>query len=95
VPIGLAVEGANRHDMKLVRATLDNIVVDRPEPTPEQPQNMFLDKDYNFLSLRIVGAHRHLPKNYANSELSHSRLAYLSTLVNTIGCKNNHAGYFL
>ena len=33
VPIGVAVDGANRHDMKLVRATMENIVMERPEPT--------------------------------------------------------------
>ena len=33
VPIGLAIDGANRHDMKLVRATIERIVVERPEPT--------------------------------------------------------------
>ena len=32
VPIGLAVDGANRHDMKLVRSTLESLVVQRPEP---------------------------------------------------------------
>ena len=48
VPIGLAVEGANRHDMKLVRATLESLVVERPAPTPEQPQGMCLDKAYDF-----------------------------------------------
>jgi putative transposase len=48
VPIGLVIEGANRNDMKLVRSTLESIVVERPEPTPEQPQNMCLDKGYDF-----------------------------------------------
>lgn len=52
VPIGLAVEGANRHDMKLVRATLDSIPVERPEPTPEQPQGMCLDKGYDYDEVR-------------------------------------------
>jgi putative transposase len=37
VPIGLAVEGANRHDMKLVRETIENIGVKRPEQTEEHP----------------------------------------------------------
>jgi transposase len=37
VPIGLAVDGANRHDMKLVRATLESIVAERPSATDEQP----------------------------------------------------------
>src|SRR5947209_8015991 len=33
VPVGLTVEGANRHDKKLVEATLEGIPVERPEPT--------------------------------------------------------------
>ena len=31
VPIGLAIEGAQRHDMKLVRPTIQSLVVERPE----------------------------------------------------------------
>jgi putative transposase len=52
VPIGLAVEGANRHDMKLVRETIENIVVERPEPTEEHPQNVCLDKEYDYQEVR-------------------------------------------
>lgn len=52
MPIGLAIEGANRHDMKLVRPTLDSIVIDRPEPTLEHPQGMCLDKAYDFQEVR-------------------------------------------
>jgi len=52
VPIGLAVEGANRHDMKLVRATIESMVVRRPEPTEEQPQGMCLDKGYDYEEVR-------------------------------------------
>ena len=48
VPVGLAVEGANRHDKKLVEATLESIPVDRPEPTEEEPQGMCLDKGYDY-----------------------------------------------
>jgi transposase len=48
IPVGLAVDGANRHDMKLVWATVDSIPVERPAPTPEQPQGMCLDKGYDF-----------------------------------------------
>jgi putative transposase len=47
VPIGLAVAGANRHDMKLVRETLESIVIERPAPTPEQEQHLCLDKGYD------------------------------------------------
>jgi putative transposase len=48
VPIGLEVDGANRHDMKLVRATLQSLVVERPAPTTEQPQGMCLDAGYDY-----------------------------------------------
>jgi transposase len=54
VPIGLAVDGANRHDMKLTRETIENIVVERPEPTPEEPQGMCLDKGYDYQAVREI-----------------------------------------
>jgi putative transposase len=38
--------------MKLVRSTLDGIVVERPEPTAEQPQGMCLDKGYDYDEVR-------------------------------------------
>jgi transposase len=52
VPVGLAVDGANRHDMKLFRATVEAIPVERPAPTPEQPQGLCLDKGYDFNEVR-------------------------------------------
>ena len=52
VPVGVAVDGANRHDMKLVRATIESIVVERPQPTEEEPQGMCLDKGYDFDEVR-------------------------------------------
>ncbi len=50
--VGLAVDGANRHDMKLVRSTLDSLPVPRPTPSPEHPQGLCLDKGYDFAELR-------------------------------------------
>ncbi len=47
VPIGLAVAGANRHDSKMVEATLESIPVSRPKPTRKKPQGMCLDKGYD------------------------------------------------
>ncbi len=44
VPIGLTIEGANRHDMKLLRPTIESIIIKRPEPTEDHPQGMCLDK---------------------------------------------------
>jgi putative transposase len=46
--LALIIEGANRHDMKLLCATLDGIVVARPEPTLEQPQHLCLDAGYDY-----------------------------------------------
>ena len=46
VPLAAAVDGANVHDQKLVEETLDNIPVERPQPTPRQPQHLCLDKGY-------------------------------------------------
>jgi putative transposase len=43
-PIGLAVEGAKRHDFKLVRETLESLPVKRPAPPPATPQGLGLDK---------------------------------------------------
>lgn len=54
VPVGLAVEGANRHDMKLVRATLESLIGARPEPTEDAPQGMCLDKGYDYDEVRAL-----------------------------------------
>jgi putative transposase len=52
IPVGLAVDGANRNDMKMVRETLESIPVERPEPTPEQTQGMCMDKGYDYDEVR-------------------------------------------
>ena len=54
MPIGVAVEGANRHDMKLVRPTIERVILDRPEPTEERPQGLCLDKGYDYTDVREV-----------------------------------------
>lgn len=54
VPVGIAVEGANRNDMKMVRETIESIPVDRPKPTPEQPQGMCMDKGYDYEEVRAI-----------------------------------------
>jgi len=52
VPIGLAIDGANRHDSKLVKATLQSIPVKRPKANKQNPQGMCLDKGYDYDSVR-------------------------------------------
>jgi len=54
VPLGLSIAGANRTDMKLVRATIESLVVERPKPTEERPQAMCLDKGYDFAEVRDI-----------------------------------------
>ena len=54
MPIGLSVEGANRHDMKLLRPTIESIVIERPEPTEDHPQGMCLDKGYDYDEIREI-----------------------------------------
>jgi putative transposase len=47
VPVGLAVDGANRNAFKMARATIESLPMARPEPTPDKPQGMCLDKGYD------------------------------------------------
>jgi transposase len=54
VPLGLAVEGANRNDMKLVRDTLESIPVERPDPAEGGKQGMCLDKGYDYDEVRDI-----------------------------------------
>jgi putative transposase len=46
-PLGLARDGANVPDCKVLRATIEAIVVERPEPTEHEPQHLCLDKGYD------------------------------------------------
>ena len=46
VPLSLVVSGANRHDVKLLEATLDGIVIVRPKATRRRRQNLCADKAY-------------------------------------------------
>jgi len=51
IPLSVAVDGANRHDKKLVKCTLDAIIVERPS-SEEVDQNMCMDKGYDFPDIR-------------------------------------------
>jgi transposase len=52
VPIGLAIDGANRHDCKMVEETIESIPVVRPKPTRQKSQGMCLDKGYDSQEVR-------------------------------------------
>ena len=52
IPIGLAVDGANRHDCKMVLETIASIPIERPKPTRQSPQGMCQDKAYDSIEVR-------------------------------------------
>lgn len=46
-PLAVVIAGANVHDTKLLDETLDQVIVERPEPTAKAPQHLCLDKGYD------------------------------------------------
>ena len=54
IPIGLAVDGANRNDFKMTRETIENIAVRRPKPTATRPQGMCMDKGFDYNEVRLL-----------------------------------------
>ena len=46
IPLSIVVDGANRHDVKLARPTLEKIMVERPKTTRKNKQNLCLDAGY-------------------------------------------------
>ncbi len=46
LPLAVILSGANTYDVKLLEETLDHIVVPRPEPDENHPQNLCLDAGY-------------------------------------------------
>lgn len=54
VPIGLAIDGANRHDCRMVEATIESIPVARPTPTKRKAQGLCLDKAYDSGEVRAL-----------------------------------------
>lgn len=54
IPLAVVIDGANRHDMKLVEKTLAGIMAKRPRPTRGKPQGLCLDKGYDFDEVRDI-----------------------------------------
>ena len=52
IPVGLTVAGANRHDVKLTKPTLQSIIIKKPKPKHRIPQNMCADKGYDSTEVR-------------------------------------------
>jgi putative transposase len=64
-PLSLIVDGANRHDVKLLAQTLDAIMIRRPKPTRRRPQNLCVDQGYKGKAaaeqIRARGYRLHIP----------------------------------
>ena len=61
-PLGAVIAAANVNDHLLLRETIEAIVVERPEPTPEEPQHLCLDADYdNTRSREVAAAEQYTP----------------------------------
>jgi len=61
-PLAVVVAGANVPDAKLLNALLEAVVVERPQPTAEQPQRLCLDKGYdNPTGEQAVADHAYTP----------------------------------
>lgn len=57
MPVAVTIEGANRHDMKLTRQTIEALAVSKPWPSDARPQGMCLDKGYDYDAVRqLLGA---------------------------------------
>jgi len=46
-PLAITIAGANVPDAKLLTRTIEAIVLERPEPEPDYPQHLCLDKGYD------------------------------------------------
>jgi putative transposase len=55
-PLGVVLAAANVNDHLLLRATIEAIVIERPEPTPAAPQHLCLDADYDNAPSREAAA---------------------------------------
>jgi len=61
-PLGAVIAAANVNDHLLLRETIEAIVVEKPEPTPQAPQHLCLDADYdNPRSREAVAAGKYTP----------------------------------
>ena len=61
-PLSVVIAAANVPDFKLLEATLDAIVIERPEPTEQAPQQLCLEKGYDKQPAReVLERHRYIP----------------------------------
>ncbi len=86
-PLSIVVAGANVHDAKLLEATLDAIVAERPQPTEEEPQHLCLDKGYDNPSGREAAmSHGYQPHIRRIGEEEVGRLWKETASGTAVGC---------
>ena len=99
VPLGVAVEGANTHDKRLLEPTLDSMPVERPRPTTTRPQHFCADKGYDYAHLRRWLSsrgirHRIARKGVETSQrLGRHRWTIERTMAWLAGCRRLHRRY--
>jgi putative transposase len=60
--LAAVIAGANVHDAKLLEATIEATVVERPAPSDARPQHLCLDKGYdNPTGRRAAAEHGYVP----------------------------------
>ena len=71
IPLSVVLDGANRHDIKLLEKTLDKMVIFRPEVTDDKPQNLCFDAGYTGAE-KIISDRRYIlhicPRNKEKEE---------------------------
>ena len=74
VPLSIIGSAANVNDGVLLAATLDGVVVARPQPTPEQPQNLCADAGYKGQpALAAVQTRHYIPHIKQRREEAHAK----------------------
>jgi putative transposase len=63
----VVIAGANVHDAKLLAATLDAVIVERPEPSDEAPQHLCLDQGYHNPTGRAAATERDYITHFTRS----------------------------
>ena len=75
VPIGVAIAGANRHDMKLTQATLESQPIVPTDLGSEELRNLCLDKGYDYDEVREIlqawGYVGHIPPRDESERIIH------------------------
>ena len=75
LPLSVVLSGANTHDIKLLEATLDKIVISRPAACERHPQNLCLDAGYTGSTQSIEVRHytAHIrPRGEERKEIKHN-----------------------